>query len=66
VPTTANALAGEARNDDIEYVHDTVDDGFDDCSDTVDDGHKAIANGTEDALDLGRDIVSIFEHGSGL
>lgn len=53
VSTTAHALAGEAGNDDIEYGHDTVDDGFDYCGDTVDDSHKAFADGAEDALDLG-------------
>ena len=53
--TTSDALASEAGNDNIEYVHDTVDDGFDDCGDTVDNGHKASADGAEDAYDLGGD-----------
>ena len=53
MPTTAATVAGEAGNDDIEYGYDTVDYGFDDCGDTVNDGHKAIANSTEDAFDLG-------------
>ena len=52
--TTADALAGEARNDDIEYDYETVDDGFDDCGDTVNNGHKAITDGMEDAFDPGR------------
>ena len=55
MPPTAGASAGEAGNDDIEYVHDTVDDAFDDCGNTVDDGHKATPDGAEDVLDLGGD-----------
>ena len=55
VPTTAGTSAGEAGNDDIEYVHEPVDDGFDGCGNTVDDGHKATTDGAEDVLDLGGD-----------
>jgi len=57
VPSPADAVAGEAGNDDIENGYDTVDDGFDDCGDTVNDGHKAIANSTEDTFDLGGELV---------
>jgi hypothetical protein len=57
VPTPVEAVAGEARNNDIEYGYDTVDDGFDDCGDTVNDSHKAIADSTEDASDLGGELV---------
>lgn len=53
MPTsTAEALARETGDDDIEDCDDAVDNGHDYRSDCVDNGHDALANGPEDGFDL--------------
>ena len=39
-----DAVAGKAGDDDVDDVHDSVDDGFEDGADSVDDCHDAVAD----------------------
>ena len=41
---TLDAVACEAGDDDVDDVHDSVDDGFEDGADAVDDCHDAVAD----------------------
>lgn len=51
-PTTVEALAGQATNDDIKDGHNAIHNGHDDTADSMDNGHDAGANGLKDALNL--------------
>lgn len=56
-PPTAEALAGEAGDDDVEEGDDAVDDGHYYGTDGMDNGHDAVADGAEEGLHLEKESV---------
>ena len=49
---SSGASACQARDDDLEYAADALDDGAEDADDAADYGVQAVADGAEDGLDL--------------